>query len=70
MKNSQLRAVAVTLGALLGLLLVDDLIALALHLAGAAHLSLDAAQLGWRGGPLVAGGLALGLIIARIRRAE
>lgn len=70
MKNSHLPAIAVTLGTLVGLLFVDDLIALALSLAGAAHLTLDSAQLGWRVGPLVVGGLALGLIIARMRRTK
>lgn len=68
MKNSHLPAVAVTLGTLIGLLFVDDLIALALYLAGAARLTLDSAQLSWRVGPLMIGGLALGLIIARLRR--
>lgn len=66
MTRSRLTTLAAIIGAIVGLLLFDDLIAGALGKLG----DLSAGQIAWRVAPLAVGGVVLAVIAIRLRRAE
>jgi hypothetical protein len=64
MTRSRLTTLGTIIGAIVGFLLLDDLIAASMGTLG----NLSAGQLAWRVAPLLVGGVAVVIIAVRLRR--